>query len=490
MAETQIQPKTFNDWADYWRNVIGVNVIPADTKHKRTNIPWKQYQDSPIPVEQHEQWKAEDAFRNGMAVIAGKVWHNYAKKELYLICVDLDNLKAIDEFAINGLDKMAAHVLVEQHKDDRNKAHVYFYAIKPFPKKSSDKVNPDLAQKIAKDEIPAIEVKGLGQHGISYCTPSIHQNNHPYQIIGTLEPTTVNDFEKHIDSICKKFGIPYLEAAKEDGSTSIVTIGDLWKDDSQVLEGHNRHEAIMRIMESLLRRCYDYPEEILYQLAKWKNNKMCVPPLPEEELQRQWKSAKDFIVKHFDPEQFKNILEREKDETNDEHIQRLVGVLMSMYDFATIKDTEDVLAYNNGKYQYFGEATIKVETEKMWPDVTSHYRNEIIDHIRARTMTERDSFDSDKDTINLKNGLLNLITGEIRPHTPEYKSIIQIPVNYKPATSILKIPVCSIVLVDTSACRFASLPYNCAPANLSSSNCCKPIDDTFSLPRKRFINSI
>ena len=33
-----------------------------------------------------------------MAIIAGKVWHNETKKDLYLILVDLDNQKAIDEF--------------------------------------------------------------------------------------------------------------------------------------------------------------------------------------------------------------------------------------------------------------------------------------------------------------------------------------------------------------------------------------------------------
>ena len=41
---------------------------------------------------------------------------------------------------------------------------------------------------IDSNEIPAIEVKGLGSHGILFVSPSIHQNGDPYQILGTLEP--------------------------------------------------------------------------------------------------------------------------------------------------------------------------------------------------------------------------------------------------------------------------------------------------------------
>lgn len=96
----------FNSWADHWRFKVGVNVFPADTKNKTTYIKWRQYQDSPVSEEQHEQWKKDNAFDNGMAIIAGKVWHakETDKNGLYLILVDLDNKKAIDEFCTrNGI---------------------------------------------------------------------------------------------------------------------------------------------------------------------------------------------------------------------------------------------------------------------------------------------------------------------------------------------------------------------------------------------------
>ena len=42
-----------NEWADFWRNKIGLNVLPADSKNKRTYEKWSQWQDKPI---NEEQW--------------------------------------------------------------------------------------------------------------------------------------------------------------------------------------------------------------------------------------------------------------------------------------------------------------------------------------------------------------------------------------------------------------------------------------------------
>ncbi len=44
-----------NDWADHWYYVVGVNVIPTDTKNKITNIKWAEWQDKHIPKELHCQ---------------------------------------------------------------------------------------------------------------------------------------------------------------------------------------------------------------------------------------------------------------------------------------------------------------------------------------------------------------------------------------------------------------------------------------------------
>jgi hypothetical protein len=167
-----------NGWADFWRYGIGVNVIPADTQNKRTHILWSEFQDRPISKAQHDQWKLENAFSKGMAIVPGRLWHNKLKLGFYFTCLDLDKQVALEEICkINGkatLDEVAAKYLVEQHRDNTTKAHIAFYSPVPFPKKSADSKT-------------GIEVKGLGEHGIICCSPSVHKDGQRYEIIGTTD---------------------------------------------------------------------------------------------------------------------------------------------------------------------------------------------------------------------------------------------------------------------------------------------------------------
>ena len=297
-AEQKI--KYFNLWADYWRYVIGVNVIPADTKNKKTSIEWSQYQNSPISEEQHDKWKQEGAFNNGIAIIAGKVWHNCIKMGLFLILVDLDNQKAIDEFcARNGiktpLNELAKSLIIEQHKDQPCRAHIMFYATRPFHKKSSDVVALSLKQN--GNDIPAIEVKGAGEHGLLFCSPSLHKNGYNYQIIegGVLEPHTVDELEGHIDNICKKYGIVYLDST-ENKKEDKVSVQNLFKGDTIIYQGHNRHEALLRVMESLIfRNKAIIDSKKIRELARDWNRKHCVPPLDKYEENKQWHDAVKFV---------------------------------------------------------------------------------------------------------------------------------------------------------------------------------------------------
>jgi len=176
-----------NNLADFWRYDIGVNVIPAQTKLKKIFVRWSQWQNAPIPESQHNAWKNDGAFMDGMAIIAGKVWHRSDKSGQYFTLIDLDRPEAIQEFCtINGktlsLEEIAKKFIVEQHLDDLNRAHIYFYSPIPFVKKSADSKT-------------GIEIKGLGEHGISNCAPSIHQNKdqndsneHRYEMIKLILP--------------------------------------------------------------------------------------------------------------------------------------------------------------------------------------------------------------------------------------------------------------------------------------------------------------
>jgi Bifunctional DNA primase/polymerase, N-terminal len=305
MAEAISVPplSDYNGWARFWYDVVGGNVIPAKTREKKTFIKWTSYQDGPIPRETFEEWIRNDEFRDGMALILGRVWRgNYAGK--YLVFIDLDNQKAIDEFAPN-LRETATHFIVEQHKDNTSKAHILVYSDIPFPKKSSDKnkleAEDDLF-KLDNDLIPAIEIKGEGSHGIVYCTPSFHQNGERYQIIGVNIPEVLtaeqaHQMIQHMDGVCQKYGLKYLQQQQNGGSSNnLIPISELYSDNFVIYEGHNRHEALLRIMESsVIRFRTTMSPDTIKTFCRFWNQMHCKPALDDKEFERQWKDALKFV---------------------------------------------------------------------------------------------------------------------------------------------------------------------------------------------------
>ena len=49
-----------------------------------------------------------------------------------------------------------------------------------------------------------------------------------------------------------------------------------------------------------------------------------------------------------------------------------------------------------------------------------------------KTYVKREKFDSNLDIVNLKNGLYNMRTGKLEPHSPDYYSLNQKPFPYNP----------------------------------------------------------
>ena len=127
-----------------------------------------------------------DEYRDGIAIIVGKIWHRPDRNNLYLTFIDFDKQRGIDEVFTREdgltltLQQAAEKWIIEQHKGNVHKAHAYFYSPIPFPNKGPD-------------EILGIEIKGQGEHGLAFCTPSIHQDNTPYEIIDTMEPQTLTE---------------------------------------------------------------------------------------------------------------------------------------------------------------------------------------------------------------------------------------------------------------------------------------------------------
>jgi hypothetical protein len=96
-------------------------------------------------------------------------------------------------------------------------------------------------------------------------------------------------------------GIAYLNGDYQNNSNSNpnkIPIQELFKEDTIIYEGNNRHEAVLRIMESLLKRNYGVlTEDQVKQLSQEWNQKHCNLPLNEIEFEKQWKAATRFIGK-------------------------------------------------------------------------------------------------------------------------------------------------------------------------------------------------
>ncbi len=289
---------TANNLADYLRYGLGVNVVPA--RNKIPKVKWEGIQYEPVTEEEHTQWKADGVYNDGMQLIAGKDWHNDAKKNLYVNCIDLDNQRAITEFCTRKgvtitLEDFAKNgdILVEYYGNPPQRAHIVCYSTHPFPTTGS--ITNKKADKISSNDIPAIEITRT-----LFLSSSPRKDGHNYEIIGGLpnpdKLTEWDELELHIDEVFNRFGIPYLERKGRADGSNLTPIHELFKTETRILKGNNRHEGILREMDSILARNRAVvPLETMRKWAWDENLRLCEPPLDEIEFEKQWQCAIDWI---------------------------------------------------------------------------------------------------------------------------------------------------------------------------------------------------
>ena len=98
--------------------------------------------------------------------------------------------------------------------------------------------------------------------------------------------------------------------------------------------------------------------------------------------------------------------------------------------FKTVTDTERLYHYADGVYLDDGEIVLKALIEAEFGDLTDNRLvSDIVGKVKRRTYVDRDLFNN-RNVVNVRNGLLDLETLELRPHTPDYLSTAQINVTY------------------------------------------------------------
>jgi len=295
---TMTEKIDYNKHADFWRNKIGVNVIPAKSREKTTWIQWTKdprgnWGQEPIPQKIHDEWKEKGMFEQGMAVICGRAWHVEKSYPIWFNMIDLDNELGIKEFckrkdsSQGTLQEISQETLVEQHAN-KSKAHVYSYSAEPFTPITSA-IGP-LKEKCDSNLLPAIEVKSQGKY-ISYCSPGPHKDDSLIEIIGTDSVATVDadrmDFK--LQGIRKKYNLssekssPSSEKLNEYLKPSIT---EVVKRDLKIVAGQNRHEAILRYVESLRNKNPGMPRDWYEMNVIYFNQHYTTEPLPEKEIQK------------------------------------------------------------------------------------------------------------------------------------------------------------------------------------------------------------
>ena len=107
--------------------------------------------------------------------------------------------------------------------------------------------------------------------------------------------------------------------------------------------------------------------------------------------------------------------------------------------FKTVSDTKKIYHYEHGVYLDNGETILEALIEAEFPDFTNNKMvADVIGKVKRRTYTDRELFNNRR-VINVKNGLLDLGTLQLQPHSPDYLSTAQLDVLYNPAAKAPKI---------------------------------------------------
>jgi len=112
--------------------------------------------------------------------------------------------------------------------------------------------------------------------------------------------------------------------------------------------------------------------------------------------------------------------------------------IMKLAIFKTTSDNETIYMYNKelGIYQDNAESYIKTISQRMLGEQANTFLvNGILDTVARSTLLERKNFDSIPNIACVRNGVLDLVTSELKPHSPEYLLLRQLPVKYNSGKS-------------------------------------------------------
>lgn len=124
--------------------------------------------------------------------------------------------------------------------------------------------------------------------------------------------------------------------------------------------------------------------------------------------------------------------QREK-ETKTDFVAIAEGML-SVSNFLTLAELDEVYNYKDGIYHPLGEVFIKTEVQKQYDELTTHDYNEIINYIKRKTYIPYKAINNHYHLVALDNGIYNLNTNQLEQFTPTNLITVKSPVTYNPNT--------------------------------------------------------
>ena len=104
-----------------------------------------------------------------------------------------------------------------------------------------------------------------------------------------------------------------------------------------------------------------------------------------------------------------------------------------LYAFKLIYSANNFYEYANGFYRRMDKAELsKYVSTILGDDFSTHRLEETISYLKTKIYFKHEALNN-TELLNLKNGLLNLKSFELTPHSKDVYSTIQLPVNYNPA---------------------------------------------------------
>lgn len=387
-------------------------LIPIQPREKKPLVEWKEFQTRKPTEKELAQWfNGKDC---NVAVVCGSISNN-------LCVLDFDSTDNYHKFF--DMEKVENRTRVV--KTARG-IHVWLRTDKPVRSFNVEGL---------------VEVKAEGKYVL--VPPSIHPSGVRYEFANSVQtPELITGLEKSVWGIAEKLGyskkrFSEIQAPRAlDGSSvapnCVATL-------SQGVSAGNRNDSAIHLASywlNIRRLSKDYTLE---WLNDWnlKND----PPLDQGELLQVVESAArgGYTYKCCLGEKVLRPPKLDELGLADEDVlgtkaHEAADLLMETFHILTLD--EDILIYKEGVYRSGVEGILGKVLEDKFHNLgldkisTNHFHNEVLGHVKRRTSTGREEFDKDQFILNLLNGLLDLRTFEVKPHTPDYPSLIQLTVKY------------------------------------------------------------